>query len=60
MTGCARHTTAALLLAAKVDPAIVKDIMGHSDVVTTMGYQHSNQVLSLDALGKVAGMLELP
>lgn len=55
----ARHTTATLLLAAGVDPEVIKAIMGHSDIVTTRGYQHASQAMARAALEKVAGSLQL-
>lgn len=55
----ARHTTATLLLAADVDPEIIKAIMGHSDIVTTAGYQHVSQAMARRALEKVATTLQL-
>ncbi|QPK81155.1 site-specific integrase [Schaalia sp. ZJ405] len=55
----ARHTTATLLLAAGVDPEIIKTIMGHSDIMTTRGYQHASQEMARKALEKVASSLQL-
>ncbi|MCD4549711.1 tyrosine-type recombinase/integrase [Schaalia sp. lx-260] len=55
----ARHTTATLLLAAGVDPEIIRTIMGHSDIVTTRGYQHASQEMARWALEKVATSLQL-
>ena len=55
----ARHTTSTLLLAAGVDPEIIKAILGHSDIVTSRGYQHVNQEMTRQAMEKVAGMLQL-
>lgn len=55
----ARHTTATLLLAADVDPEVIKAIMGHSDIVTTAGYQHVSQTMARKALEKVAATLQL-
>src|SRR5207248_6728607 len=49
----ARNTTATLLLEAKVDPHVIMAILGHSDIVTTRGYQ----TVSLDlARTAVAGL----
>ena len=56
----ARHTAASLLLAAGVDPEIVKAIMGHSEVVTTQGYQHADRTMAMKALESVADMIQLP
>ncbi|EFN92316.1 hypothetical protein HMPREF9278_1797 [Mobiluncus mulieris FB024-16] len=55
----ARHTTATLLLAAGVEPEIIKAIMGHSDVVTQAAYQHVNQDMARKALQQVEGLLEI-
>lgn len=49
----ARHTTATLLLEAGVDAHVVASILGHSDVVTTRGYQHASLELARAALGRV-------
>ncbi len=54
----ARHTTATLLLELGVDAKVIGSILGHSDVVTTQGYQHvdlSLQRAALDGLGKAIG-----
>ncbi|WP_377324675.1 tyrosine-type recombinase/integrase [Pimelobacter simplex] len=55
----ARHTTATLLLEAGVDPTVVVAIMGHSDILTTRGYQHVRTERAREALEKVADRLEL-
>ena len=55
----ARHTTATLLLAAGVDPEVIKAIMGHSSIVTTQGYQHVNSAMAKKALEAVAKELKL-
>ena len=55
----ARHTTATLLLGAGVDPEVIKAIMGHSDIVTTHGYQHVSTDMSRAALERVAERLRL-
>jgi len=56
----ARHTTATLLLEAKVDYAVVKAIMGHTKIATTRRYQHVSQTLARRALDDVAARLGLP
>lgn len=56
----ARHTAATLLLMAGVDPTVIKEIMGHSDVVMQRAYLHAPKALLLAALEKVAGTLQLP
>ena len=55
----ARHSTATLLLEAGVDPEVVKAIMGHSDIVTTAGYQHVSRQLMLSAMQAIEGRLNL-
>lgn len=55
----ARHTAATLLLEAGVDPEVVKTIMGHSNILTTRGYQHVHHELKLAALQSVADRLQL-
>lgn len=55
----ARHTTATLLLEAGVDPTVIVAIMGHSDILTTRGYQHVRTERAMEALEKVAARLEL-
>lgn len=55
----ARHTTATLLLECGVDPAVIVAIMGHSDVLTTRGYQHVRTDRAREALGLVAERLQL-
>lgn len=46
----ARHTTATLLMEAGVDTKVIASILGHSDVVTTRGYQHVDTQLARAAL----------
>lgn len=46
----ARHTTATLLMEAGVDTKVIASILGHSDVVTTRGYQHVDTRLARAAL----------
>ncbi len=53
----ARHTTATLLLEAGVDPHIVQQILGHSNVVTTRGYQHVRMDLARGALQNLHHLL---
>ena len=53
----ARHTTATLLLAAKVDPEIIRAIMGHSKVITTQGYQHVSLAMMREAVDRGADLL---
>lgn len=37
---CLRHTTATLLAVEKVAPAIIKEVLGHTDYAVTLGYTH--------------------
>jgi integrase len=46
----ARHTTATLLMEGGVDTKVIASILGHSDVVTTRGYQHVDTQLARAAL----------
>lgn len=55
----ARHTTATLLLECGVDPTVIVAIMGHSDILTTRGYQHVRTERAMEALGLVAQRLQL-
>lgn len=53
----ARHTAATLLLEAGVDTKVATQILGHSDVLVTRGYQHGDRRLVKDALERVSRML---
>jgi len=53
----ARHTTATLLLALGVPQEIIMSILGHSDAVTTRGYQHVDLSLQRAALAQLAGKI---
>jgi integrase len=55
----ARHTTATLLLQAKVDPKTVMAIMGHSNILTTQKYQHVDDGLARSAMDAVMANLQL-
>jgi integrase len=55
----ARHTTATLLMELGVDPHVITQIMGHSSIVTSRGYQHVSQRHTRAALEKVAALLQL-
>jgi integrase len=53
-----RHTTATLLMEMGVDATVVQAIMGHTDVVVTRSYQHTDLSLArkaLDGLGESIG-----
>lgn len=56
----ARHTTASLLLELGVDAHVIASILGHSEIVTTRGYQHVDDRLMREAMGSLGGMLALP
>lgn len=55
----ARHTTATLLMEAGVDPKVIQDLLGHSDRVTTQGYQHVSLALQRQVLDQLGTQLEL-
>lgn len=55
----ARHTTASLLLELGVDPKVITQIMGHSSILVTRGYQHVQTQHAADALARVAEQLQL-
>lgn len=55
----ARHTTATLLLEAGVDEAVVTEILGHSSIAVSRGYQHVSDELKRRAMVAVAGRLRL-
>lgn len=54
-----RHTTATLLLELGVAPRVVQELLGHSQMVTTQGYQHVSLALQREALGALGQRLEL-
>jgi integrase len=54
----ARHTTATLLLAIGVPQEIIMSILGHSEAVTTRGYQHVDLTMQRAALAQLASKLE--
>ncbi|WNM74129.1 tyrosine integrase [Mycobacterium Phage Nergal] len=53
----ARNTTATLLLEAGVDAHVIQSIVGHSDVVTTRGYQTVDLTLQRAALANLGGLV---
>lgn len=55
----ARNTSATLLLAAGVDPEIIKQILGHADIVMSMKYTRVNTEMMRVALERVAHTLRL-
>ena len=50
---CLRHTTATLLAVEKVAPAIIKEVLGHTDYAVTLGYTHIPLEEKLDAMNKL-------
>jgi integrase len=56
-THTARHTYGMLLATKKVDPLTMRDLMGHSDLKSTMDYVHlageATERTVLDALGSI-------
>lgn len=56
----ARHTTATLLLEADIDNHVIVQILGHSTILSTRGYQHVSQAMARHALESVAERLQLP
>lgn len=53
----ARNTTASLLLAAKVDPFIITQILGHTSITTSQGYMAVSQDQKRAALESVSHLL---
>lgn len=54
-----RRATATMLLAERVDPKIIKTIMGHSDVLVTQGYQDVDEQMIRGALEGLSDRLQL-
>jgi len=52
-----RHTAATMLLAMGVPTEIAKEILGHSSITVTQGYQHRVDDLHLDAAARMATAL---
>ena len=48
-----RHTFASRLVMAGVDPATVKELMGHKDITMTLRYTHLSNDHKHDAVGKL-------
>lgn len=53
----ARHTTASLLMAAGVDAHVISTILGHTNVITTRGYQHVDRTLARQAMVSLDALL---
>jgi integrase len=53
-----RHTAASLMLAQGVNPRVVMEILGHSQISVTMNtYSHVTPASSRDAVARVEGLL---
>jgi integrase len=52
-----RHSTATLLLEAGVDTHVVQSVIGHSDIVTTRGYQHVSLDLAREAWATLSAIM---
>ncbi len=55
----ARHTAATLLLAAGIDETTIKAVLGHSSVLSTQSYLHTDRTRTRAALVASAEMLGL-
>ncbi len=55
----ARHATATLLLALGVDTPVIIALMGHSSILSTRAYQHTDLAMMRTALDGVAERLQL-
>lgn len=53
----ARHATASLLLAANVPEKVIMQILGHSSVVVTRGYQHVDIAQTTEALTRMSALM---
>lgn len=53
----ARHTTGAMLIEAKVNPRVVMEVLGHSQMRTTERYTKVASPLVVDAADKMGGRL---
>lgn len=52
-----RHTTATLLLEQGIDAKVIRDILGHTSITTTRGYQHTDDALARQALTRLGESL---
>lgn len=52
-----RHSTATLLMEAGVDGHVVQSVIGHSDIITTRGYQHVDLELARRGWANLEGLL---
>ncbi|HUM47281.1 MAG TPA: site-specific integrase [Chitinophagales bacterium] len=53
-----RHTYGYLLVKRGVNPAVVKELMGHENINTTMIYVHINDQQKLDGATRLNGLLQ--
>lgn len=51
----ARHTMVSLLLEDGVDPEVIRQIAGHSTILSTRGYMHVSADRARDALSRLVG-----
>ncbi|MFZ1116911.1 MAG: site-specific integrase [Propionibacteriaceae bacterium] len=52
-----RHTAASLMLAQRVGPRVVMEILGHSQISVTNTYSHVTPASSREAVARVEGLL---
>lgn len=52
---CCRHTCATVLAETGVQPAIIKEILGHAKYETTLGYTHIPISAKIEAINKIVG-----
>src|SRR5207237_9873964 len=52
-----RHTAAVQLIAAKVDPAVIRSCLGHSSLETTNLYPQANLETKRKAINQVDGIV---
>ena len=55
-----RHTAATVMLESGVDPEIIKQVLGHAAILTTMGYAHVSQTLKTQAVAALDRGLTRP
>ncbi len=55
----ARHTAATLLLASGIDETTIKAILGHSSILSTQSYLHTDRTRTRAALAASARLVGL-
>lgn len=50
---CCRHTCATALAEENIAPAVIKEILGHSNYQTTLGYTHISLDVKLNAINQI-------